>query len=357
MNDINQIDTNVFNDLSNLESLNLDSNQIFTLKKVQFNSKLTKLSIQFNFISDLNEINSTSLRYLHLSNNRIQEINLISLLPNLEHLDLSKNRLIKIQETSFKGLKQLKNFNLSFNKLELNGISYYKEQILLETLDLSFNEIKYLVSNLTFLNLDSLKRLNLSNNLLQSLNSFTFGHLIKLESLNLAYNDLKLLNPNCFFNLNNLLKLGLGFNQIQTFDFLKYNKENLENLEILEIEQNKILLIQENDFDFNRQLVFLNLNSNPLKNISTKAFNSLIKLKTLKISKTNINRLTVRKSFKELDLGFLLNVSVSNKEALKNIELSLNGKKTKILRCNPSDEDSSINIVKIFGEFVKIFNE
>ena len=43
-------------------------------------------------------------------------------------------------------------------------------------------------------------------------------------------------------------------------------------------------------------------------------------LKTLKISKININSLNFSKSLKELDLSFLVNVSISNKEILSNIE-------------------------------------
>ena len=42
---------------------------------------------------------------------------------------------------------------------------------------------------------------------------------------------------------------------------------------------------------------------------------------------------------------------------MKKIDLSLNDKKTKVLRCFPSDENSSINVIEIFGEFIKILVE
>ena len=42
---------------------------------------------------------------------------------------------------------------------------------------------------------------------------------------------------------------------------------------------------------------------------------------------------------------------------MKKIGLSLNGKNTKVLRCFPSDEDSSINVIEIFGELIKILNK
>ena len=44
-------------------------------------------------------------------------------------------------------------------------------------------------------------------------------------------------------------------------------------------------------------------------------------------------------------------------DEMKKIGLSLNDTKTKVLRCFPSDEDSSINVIEIFGELIKILNE
>ena len=44
-------------------------------------------------------------------------------------------------------------------------------------------------------------------------------------------------------------------------------------------------------------------------------------------------------------------------EALKPIGLSLNTTKTKIIRCNVSEDDSSLNFVEIDGEFVKVLSD
>jgi Leucine-rich repeat (LRR) protein len=98
---------------------------------------------------------------------------------------------------SFLNIFKLKHLNLSYNKFDLesefNKISYFKGLVLLETLDLSFNEIKYLDSNLTFQYLNSLKYLNLSNNNLKTLDAFIFGYLNQLTHLNLASNNLSLI--------------------------------------------------------------------------------------------------------------------------------------------------------------------
>jgi insulin-like growth factor-binding protein complex acid labile subunit len=323
LNDINQIGTNVFTDLTNLNFLNLDSNQISTLKNVQFNSKLEKLSIRFNMMTNLNEINLASLQYLIISNNRIQEIKLITLLSNLEYLDLSQNRLISIKKESFKNLNKLKYLNLSYNKLDLqsefNNISFFQGQSLLEILDLSFNEIKYLDKNLTFQNLTSLKFLSLFKNKLKNLNPFIFGFLVNLDELNLGSNSLNSLNWTCFFSLKSLKKLKLNSNQINSSDFLKSSKIFLYNLEFLDLEGNNISFIEETHFQSYRKLSFLNLNSNPIKTVPEKVFNGLFLLKTLKLSNTSILTLSLLSTLEELDISFL-NATISNVDQINALE-------------------------------------
>ena len=44
-------------------------------------------------------------------------------------------------------------------------------------------------------------------------------------------------------------------------------------------------------------------------------------------------------------------------DELKKIGLTLNAKKTKILRCNPTFNDEFIDFVELNGEFVKILEE
>jgi insulin-like growth factor-binding protein complex acid labile subunit len=323
LNNVNQIEMNAFADLANLIDLNLDTNEISSLKNIQFNSKLKKLSIKFNRLTNLNEINSTSLEYLHVSNNRIQEINLISLMPNLEYLDLSQNRLISLRKNSFFNLTKLKYLNLSYNKLDLqsefNKISYFKELSLLETLDLSFNDIKYLDTIVTFDFLYSLLYLNLSNNKLKSLNENSLGHLNDLIELNLASNSLILFDKEYFFNLRSLKTLILSSNQLSSISFLKTNKKSLENLEHLDLERNKIVYIDENEFEFFAKLRNLNLNSNQINKIREKTFEKLVNLQSLKISKTKIKSVFLNTRIKELDLSYL-NISITNKKQINQIE-------------------------------------
>jgi Leucine-rich repeat (LRR) protein len=324
LNDIKQIELSSFVDLKSLKHLNLDQNQISTLKNIQFNPNLEAMSLRFNFLTNINEINTSSLKSLDVNKNRIQEINLKkNFLPNLEYLDLSQNRLFSIKNESFLNMNKLKHLNLSFNKLdlesELNNVSYFHGLSLLEKLDLSFNEIKYLDSKATFQYLNSLKYLNLSNNRLKTLDAFIFGYLSNLNQLNLASNNISFLNENCFFNLVNINNLRLSSNQINSTDFLKSNEIFLYNLEYLDLEVNQIVLINERHFQSYYKLSYLNLNSNPIKSINYNAFIGLISLKTLWISNTKIDSLFLNSNLQELDLSYL-NVSILGVEQLTNIE-------------------------------------
>jgi Leucine-rich repeat (LRR) protein len=306
LNDISRIEKTAFTDLQNLIYLNLDSNEISTLKNVRFNDKLFELSLRFNLISNLSEINSFSLNRLHISNNKIQTIDSIYWMPNLEHLDLSQNRLIKIGERSFSSLKMLNYLNLSRNKLDLtsefNRISYFKIQTLLVNLDLSFNDIVYLDSNVTFQSMHSLKCLNLSNNRLKSIHPHAFGYLF------------------------NLTILRLGFNRISSLKFLI----KLNNLEYIDLEHNMLSSIDEDDFRFTFNLVALNLNSNPIKSIHENAFERLNCLNSLKLSNTSLHTLFLSHDLKELDLSYL-NFSMIGFMNLSNLEwISLAHTKTNI---------------------------
>jgi Leucine-rich repeat (LRR) protein len=333
LNDIHRIELSALTDLSRLKNLYLELNQISTLKNVQFNSNLETLSLRFNLITNLNLINSSSLKYLHVSNNRIQEINLqTTVMPNLEYLDLSQNLLISIKDKSFLNLTKLKHLNLSYNKLDLeigfNNNSYFEGLTHIETLDLSFNEIKYLDSNKTFQYLVSLKYLNLSNNKLKSLDANVFVNFSLLHHLNLASNNLSSLNKNCFFNLVNLKYLRLSYNQMNSTDFLNSNKNYLKHLENLDLEENKIVLFNETIFKPYLNLSSLNLNSNPIKSLHRNSFMGLKQLKTLKVSNTKFDSLFLNQNLKELDLSYL-NVPLSNIEQLTNIE-SINLANSKI---------------------------
>eukprot|EP00095_Tigriopus_kingsejongensis_P008390 maker-scaffold9_size846264-snap-gene-3.8 protein:Tk08390 transcript:maker-scaffold9_size846264-snap-gene-3.8-mRNA-1 annotation:"ras suppressor protein 1" len=105
----------------------------------------------------------------------------------------------------------------------------------LEHLNLSSNQIKEIP--LTISNLKSLKWLNLSLNAIQSIPS-TFGNLMQLFHLDLTFNELTDDSfPKQFFTLPNLKRLYLSDNLIQT---LGSSITSLSTLQTLALRNNKL---------------------------------------------------------------------------------------------------------------------
>jgi Leucine-rich repeat (LRR) protein len=136
---------------------------------------------------------------------------------NLEYLDVSENRLIKIREFSFTNLIKLKTLNLSHNWLSDDIDSNYLSVGLdeLTRLDLSYNDLNYL-SRSFFIQFkkNSLSHIYLNNNGLKMMEPFAFESFSSLEYLNLAANSLETIKTNVFYNLNNLTQLILKSNRL-----------------------------------------------------------------------------------------------------------------------------------------------
>ena len=136
---------------------------------------------------------------------------------NLEYLDISDNRLIKINAFSFTKLIKLKMLNLSHNWLSDDIDSNYLSVGLdeLTRLDLSYNDFNYLSPSFFIqLKKNSLSHLYLNNNGLKTMEPFAFESLSSLRYLNLAANSLETIDSNVFYNLINLTQLILHSNRL-----------------------------------------------------------------------------------------------------------------------------------------------
>ena len=136
---------------------------------------------------------------------------------NLEYLDISDNRLIKINAFSFTKLIKLKMLNLSHNWLsddiDYNYLSVGLDE--LTRLDLSYNDFNYLSPSFFIqLKKNSLSHLYLNNNGLKTMEPFAFESLSSLRYLNLAANSLETIDSNVFYNLINLTQLILHSNRL-----------------------------------------------------------------------------------------------------------------------------------------------
>lgn len=143
--------------------------------------------------------------------------NLFENLVNLQHLDLSSNRLFYIYTITFKSLSALVTLKLNNNQIYgLESEHVFNAQKNLQTLDLGSNKLSKLHVNL-FSRQKKLTILNLEKNHLLWLDAELFQPLGSLIKLNLQSNKLKHLKLGTFKNLKNLRALSLLDNDIENW--------------------------------------------------------------------------------------------------------------------------------------------
>src|SRR4028118_1639817 len=124
--------------LTNLTTLNLNSNQITDISSLGSLTNLTTLNLNNNQISDISFLGSlTNLTTLNLTNNQISDISFLGSLTNLTTLNLNNNQ---ISDISFLGsLTNLTTLYLNYH--QITDISALRELTNLTTLDLNYNQI------------------------------------------------------------------------------------------------------------------------------------------------------------------------------------------------------------------------
>ncbi|WP_217302693.1 cell wall-binding repeat-containing protein [Clostridium sp. 001] len=190
--------------LTNLQSLALYSNQISDISMVKDLTNLQELNLADNQISDISGLKDlTNLQTLYLQNNKISDINGLKDLTNLQKLLLENNEISDI--SALKGLTNLESLSLDDNKI--SDINMLKDLTNLQNLFLADNEI----SNISALKgVTSLQELYLDSN---------------------KISDISELN-----SLTNLQALGLSSNEISDIKGLK----DLIILKFLDLKNNKI---------------------------------------------------------------------------------------------------------------------
>lgn len=270
-NKITVIDFVHINSNGNLISLNASHNNISELKDSTVSAVINKLepgqSNPFvNFDSD--ELVPDKVKALRKAKINVLELvlshNHLTILKNftflrwvrLQSLDLSFNSLVVLEADSLFGLTKLKQLNLRGNHLtqvpeqaftsltrSLNPISSSNDQTIaqLKSLDLSENVLVSLEPK-SFSALGQLQELYLETCSLQSVHEQAFSDLTNLNLLSLSYNDLIDVPTNSFTTLSSLKRLILDSNHIQ---LLRANAfTNLFNLEELQINNGSLRELQ-----------------------------------------------------------------------------------------------------------------
>ncbi|GBP85498.1 Toll-like receptor 7 [Eumeta japonica] len=307
-NNLKVIPSDVFCPLNNLHILNLTQNRIKSLDRLGLGqgcgSNIQSLDLSSNELKTLNEESEIStlkrLQELRLQHNNITEISGEALngLISLRILNMSYNNIQSLQEGTFVSTKELREIYLNNNLLfELAKSVFHRlEQLLV--LDLSNNQISSAhVDGGTFVGLIRLVILNLSNNALTRIDGKTFKDLFFLQILDLRNNSIGYIEENTFLPLYNLHTLNLAENRLHTIEEFLFN--GLFVLSKLNLNNNLLMNIDAKAFKNCSDLKELDLSSNQLTSVP-EAIWKLSLLKTLDLGENQISHIK-NGSFKNLD--------------------------------------------------------
>lgn len=279
---------------SALEDLSISSLEILNLSKMNitdiyeyFNRSqhrnLVKLILSYNQIQRIKNRTFyylSKLKFLDVSHNELESLGELDGLSNLEHLYLSHNRLTRISDTTFDGLTILKTIDLSNNNLVNVDDTPFQTVFDLQSLDLGSN---YLASFGITTGFENLETLSLRSNRLRSM--YSVGMLMKLKNLDMSANEIDFLGPDTFSRGQSLKAVNLSQNLISGIDGNTFADSTVD---VLDISYNKLTSLHYYGL---QQVKKLYAQVNTIKNISVDAFYRLNTLSELNLEYNQILRL------------------------------------------------------------------
>ncbi|XP_071491110.1 uncharacterized protein [Diadema antillarum] len=162
------------NSRETIRFLILTQNRLNNLDFLQDFSRLSLLDLSYNHIRVWNSThfeNCTGVSTVIMSHNGLQEISDFTFFPQMEVLDLSNNVIRYIHPGAFNNMPRLNSLDLSGNKLQVMPNLGCRK---LQSLNLNGNDFRYLPSSAPLEGLPELRRLSLQH-----------CHLVRLPSCNL----------------------------------------------------------------------------------------------------------------------------------------------------------------------------
>ncbi|XP_061081695.1 toll-like receptor 22 [Conger conger] len=270
------------------------------LKKACQIPTLSVIRLKTNTITALDNqlfLPCSFLNELDMSHNRIEKVpSAIRHLPALETLDLSFNRIARINCSDFAHLRQLRYLYLFHNHISGLSPCVFKDMPNLQTLKLGTNNI--LSTRGAFSDLQNLEYLQLRNNKLSIIKPNDFKALRSLKYLDLIDNQITAIEA--FPELPNLKRLYLNANKItQVTISSKDLFSGLSNLEILDLSANMISYdtqfeLEHPPFALLKSLEYLAINSQGHKglcNLPPNLLKGLTSLRKLNAGNLNIESL------------------------------------------------------------------
>ncbi|XP_054460517.1 toll-like receptor 3 [Anoplopoma fimbria] len=325
-----------FEPISGLRTVIMDGSNMGTLvSKLCFELSVTAIDVlslrKTNLITLTNRafegLQKTNLTFLDLSHNKMgkMEDGAFQWLSRLQTLILTDNNFKHLTKDTFQGLKSLKKLNLTNALVKSQSIiDDFSFQPLsgLESLIMQKTGAQQLTEN-TFTGLTSLQELDLSWSSYISLRTITNKTFVSLagtplRKLNLTGTSITQINPQSFSSLGNLTTLLLDFNFIkqtltgkefeglgqikeihmtnnrQTIDLISTSFVSVTSLRVLTLGRSLTVEAVNKDpspFSPLLNLTVLDLSNNNIANIRENMLEGLVNLKVLKLQHNNFARL------------------------------------------------------------------
>ncbi|XP_037369221.1 leucine-rich repeats and immunoglobulin-like domains protein 3 [Talpa occidentalis] len=272
-----------------LETLDLSSNNISELKTAFPPLQLKYLYINSNRVTWMEpgyfDNLANTLLVLKLNRNRISAIPpKMFKLPQLQHLELNRNKIKNVDGLTFQGLGALKSL-----KMQRNGVTKLMDGAFwglsnMEVLQLDHNNLTEITKGWLY-GLLMLQELHLSQNAINRISPDAWEFCQKLSELDLAFNHLSRLDDSSFLGLSLLDTLHIGNNRVSYIADCAFR--GLSRLKTLDLKNNEISWTIEDmngafsGLDKLRRLI---LQGNRIRSITKKAFTGLDALEHLDLS-------------------------------------------------------------------------
>uniref|UniRef100_A0AAG5DQI8 TIR domain-containing protein n=1 Tax=Anopheles atroparvus TaxID=41427 RepID=A0AAG5DQI8_ANOAO len=270
-NAIELIADGAFSDLKNLHALFLSHNRLRQIEPYHFSELyvLNQLILESNQIAYIHERAFENLTHLHdlsLNDNRLEEIPMgMKSLKFLQSLDLGKNQIAEINNSSFEGLEELMGLRLVDNQISE-------------------------ISRDTFFALSTIHVLNLASNRIRHIDQSAFSSNPTLRAIRLDNNELEDVSG-VFTSLSSLVYLNISDNNIGWFDYSHYphslewldiHKNNISELgnrydvgpwfllKMLDVSHNRVRQINASSFPRNIETILMN--NNAIEQIAPETF-------------------------------------------------------------------------------------
>lgn len=290
------IPTSGFSVLRRLRELHIHNNEISMVadKALAGLKDLQILDLSNNKVvalpSELFKDASSSIKEIYLQNNSISVLapGLFSNLEQLLALDLSRNHLTSawINSDTFSGLIRLVLLNLSNNRISKLDPTFFRDLYTLQILNLEHNSLETIPAD-TFAPMNNLHTLIISYNRIAYLDAYSLNGLYVLSLLALDNNLLEGIHPAAFRNCSSLQDLNLNGNVLSSVPLAL---KGMRLMRTVDLGENLITALEEPGFRGMSNLYGLRLIGNKLQNISKRAFSDLPALQILNLARNKIER-------------------------------------------------------------------